>query len=91
MKFWVKMNSWILEDIKVVKMWFDLDKYCEFENIFINMFYYEIWVRIYFFKLVIEEGMQKMVLKNYMQILDGDFFFIKEKYLNYMDFENKLY
>ncbi len=31
-----------------------------------------------FFKPVIEEGMQKTVLKNYMQILDGDPFLIKE-------------
>lgn len=44
-----------------------------------------------FFKPVIEEEMQKTVLKNYMQILDGDPFLIKEKHLNYMDAENKLY
>lgn len=30
-------------------------------------------------------------IENYMQILDGDPFLIKEKHLNYMDAENKLY
>ncbi|EDB1506086.1 hypothetical protein F9E67_25130, partial [Salmonella enterica] len=65
--------------------------YREFENISINMLYHEIWARTYFFKPVIEEGMQKTVMKNYMQILDGDPFLIKEKHLNYMDAENKLY
>lgn len=91
MKSWVKMNSWTSEDTKAVKTWFDLDKYREFENISINMLYHEIWARTYFFKPVIEEGMQNTVLKNYMQILDGDPFLIKEKHLNYMDAENKLY
>ncbi|EBC2457368.1 hypothetical protein FJP97_20315, partial [Salmonella enterica] len=91
MKSWVKMNSWTSEDTKAVKTWFDLDKYREFENISINMLYHEIWARTYFFKPVIEEGMQKTVMKNYMQILDGDPFLIKEKHLNYMDAENKLY
>lgn len=86
-----KMNSWTSEDTKAVKTWFDLDKYREFENISINMLYHEIWARTYFFKPVIEEGMQKTVLKNYMQILDGDPFLIKEKHLNYMDSENKSY
>ena len=84
MKSWVKMNSWTSEDTKAVKTWFDLDKYREFESISINMLYHEIWARTYFFKPVIEEGMQKTVLKNYMQILDGDPFLIKEKHLNYM-------
>ncbi len=63
MKSWVKMNSWTSEDTKAVKTWFDLDKYREFENISINMLYHEIWARTYFFKPVIEEGMQKTVLK----------------------------
>ncbi|WMY39608.1 DUF6387 family protein [Citrobacter freundii] len=91
MKSWVKMNSWTSEDTKAVKTWFNLDKYREFENISINMLYHEIWARTYFFKPVIEEGMQKTVLKNYMQILDGDPFLIKERHLNYMDSENKSY
>ncbi|HDT1985646.1 TPA: hypothetical protein QHM89_005530, partial [Klebsiella pneumoniae subsp. pneumoniae] len=79
------------EDTKAVKTWFDLDRYREFENISINMLYHEIWARTYFFKPVIEEGMHKTVLKNYMQILEGNPFLIKEKDLNYMDAENKLY
>ncbi|WP_097410461.1 DUF6387 family protein [Escherichia coli] len=91
MKSWVKMNSWTSEDTKAVKTWFDLDRYREFENISINMLYHEIWARTYFFKPVIEEGMHKTVLKNYMQILEGNPFLIKEKDLNYMDAENKLY
>lgn len=91
MKSWVKMNSWTSEDTKAVKTWFYLDRYREFENISINMLYHEIWARTYFFKPVIEEGMHKTVLKNYMQILEGNPFLIKEKDLNYMDAENKLY
>ena len=91
MKSWVKMNSWTSEHTKAVKTWFDLDRYREFENISINMLYHEIWARTYFFKPVIEEGMHKTVLKNYMQILEGNPFLIKEKDLNYMDAENKLY
>lgn len=78
------MKNWLLEYIKEIKVWFDIDNYCKFEDISLNVLYYEFWVRVFLYKSGFIDEEKKGLWVYMIEIFSGNFYFFKGKYFDYL-------